>query len=45
MTVNPENSRRAGPWDTAGAILLAAVIGLWLLAYAAVAAKVWLGIR
>ena len=40
-----EGSKKAGPWDRAGAILLAALIGVWLVAYIVVAARAWLGIR
>ena len=42
---NSEGSKKAGPWDRAGAILLAALIGVWLVAYIVVAARAWLGIR
>jgi hypothetical protein len=45
MTTNPEKSNQAGPWDRAGAVLLAALIGAWLIAYVIVAVRAWLWVH
>ena len=42
MIEGPDKSK-ASRWDTAGALLLATLVGAWLLAYAIVAIRAWLG--
>jgi hypothetical protein len=43
MTADLKETKKAGRWDYAGAILLAALIGIWLLAYTVVVLRAWLG--
>jgi hypothetical protein len=43
MTTDLKEPKKAGRWDYAGAFLLAALIGIWLLAYAVVVLRAWLG--
>ena len=42
MTTDLKEPKKAGRWDQAGAILLAALIGIWLLAYTVIVLRAWL---
>lgn len=45
MTTDLKEPKKAGRWDYAGALLLATLFGIWLLAYTVVVVRTWLGVR